>query len=1226
MTPESIRDLRRSLDLTQQQFADRLGIAFVTLNRWENGQARPSAMGLAKLRGATEWAAADAGDAAVAVPGAVAHIRPVTTIDPQRLDFLGDPQAVRVLVEGERLSYGHLFNPAFATEISAIDPLPHQRIAVYDRMLPQARLRFLLADDAGAGKTIMTGLYVREALSRRTLRRVLVVAPAGLVGNWQRELRTLFQLPFTIVTGADARAGNPFVGDPGADSGSDPNSDQVIVSIDSLRAPRLFNCLRDPAVAPYDLVVFDEAHKLSARRDPDGTLAYTDRYRLAEALAGVRDLPEAWRLPWSATHLLLLTATPHMGKPYPYYALWRLLEPELFSTETAFERFPPEARARYFIRRVKEEMVDLAGRPLFPVRVCDTVSFELTQGEVSEQALYDRTTAYIRHYYNLARLLNRQAARFAVMIFQRRLASSTWALLCSLRKRLTKLDGFIDAIRSGTIPEDEWRARQALLERQAEKGRLADLLESQTADEELTLAGQEAHEANEDEALGAFLATNLAELLAERDEVQALVRLAEAVHAAGHESKFERMRALLTANDYRGQKVIIYTEHRDTLDFLTRRLEGLGFAGQVVCIHGGMGYVERDAAVERFRADHQGPDPRVGEPEARGKNSGEVAGARFLIGTDAAAEGINLQFCWILINYDVPWNPARLEQRMGRIHRYGQRRDRVAIINLVAGATREGRVIKTLLDKLEEIRKQLGSDKVFDVVGRLFEDLPLAEYIRRAVDSADLADREALALAGRLSADQVRAIAEREASLFGNGGEVAADLPRLREALALEELRRLLPGYVRGYLAQAAPLIGLDLIASNPTDGVDGPFNLRPRRRGLLEPLLPLLETYPASARKRFTVSRPADARDAIFLHPGDPLFERLSALAIALSRPAGRRGALFTDPADTAPYLFHVARVSVIRAADPDSPTHHTEEVIDQRLVGLKQYQDRLEEAPVEQLLLLRPGRGMAPGSLVFLAQAETWRLAAQEHLAQVLLARLTDLRRLAAGERLTQTKELLGLAYDYQAWELTSARKEYAKQARAGDLKAQAEVERIRDRQAGLARRRAQAITQASRELELIAPGRVEIIATCLVQPSQDPADLLARDLEVERIALDIATAAETARGARVRDVSTPERARLAGLMDYPGFDLLSERPGEERGIEVKGRVGTDAIELTANEWARACNLRGRYWLYAVFDCGSARPRLFRVQDPFGQLLARAQGGVLINYGDIVRCADNA
>ncbi|MDW8373991.1 MAG: SNF2-related protein, partial [Planctomycetota bacterium] len=182
-----------------------------------------------------------------------------------------------MLVEGERLSYGHLFNPAFATEISEIDPLPHQRIAVYQRMLPQHRLRFLLADDAGAGKTIMTGLYVRESLTRRRIRRVLVVAPAGLVGNWYRELHKLFHLQFKIVTGSDAKDGNPFVG---------AGSDLVVVSIDSLRGERLFNALRDPRVAPYDLVVFDEAHKLAANRDLDGTFRATDRYRLAEAIAG----------------------------------------------------------------------------------------------------------------------------------------------------------------------------------------------------------------------------------------------------------------------------------------------------------------------------------------------------------------------------------------------------------------------------------------------------------------------------------------------------------------------------------------------------------------------------------------------------------------------------------------------------------------------------------------------------------------------------------------------------------------------------------------------------------------------------------------------------------------------------------------------------------------------------------------------------------------------------
>src|SRR6266852_5651369 len=164
------------------------------------------------------------------------------------IDFSADPQIVRTVVEGERLTYGHLYNPAFAAEISLIDPLPHQRLAVYDHMLKQTRLRFLLADDAGAGKTIMTGLYIREMLTRRLITRVLIVPPAGLMGNWEHEMRTLFNLPFRIVTGADTRAGNPFIG---------PKSELLIASVDTLAGDRMFARLQDAGVTPYDLVAFD---------------------------------------------------------------------------------------------------------------------------------------------------------------------------------------------------------------------------------------------------------------------------------------------------------------------------------------------------------------------------------------------------------------------------------------------------------------------------------------------------------------------------------------------------------------------------------------------------------------------------------------------------------------------------------------------------------------------------------------------------------------------------------------------------------------------------------------------------------------------------------------------------------------------------------------------------------------------------------------------------------
>jgi superfamily II DNA or RNA helicase len=1170
--------------------AAQLGVNFVTLSRWELGRSRPSALAIGRLHAleGAESPSASAPSPSAAVDAA--------ELEAQKLDFLGDPSQVRTLVEGERLSYGHLFNPAFATEISQVDPLPHQRIAVYERMLPRPRLRFGLFDDAGAGKTIMTGLYIRESLSRRTLRRVLVVVPAGLVGNWYREMRTLFQLPFRIVTGSDARKGNPFTG---------ADSDLVIVSLDSLRGRALFGCLRDASVSPYELVVFDEAHKLGAGRDPDGTFRPTDRYRLAEALAGVRDVPDEWRLGWSAHHLLLLTATPHMGKPFPYYSLWRLLEPEIFSTETAFGSFPTEDRKKYFARRVKEEMVDLRGAPLYPLRVCDTHSYELSQGPLSEQELYDKTTAYIRHFYNQACLLNRSAARFAMTIFQRRLASSTWALIRSLRNRLEKLEALIDDIQSGRIPEEQLREQQKRLDRQ-----VRDTLGERTADEEGAEGGVEEHEKDEAQALAAFVATNLAELLAEREKVRELVGLAEAVYARGLESKFEKLRELLRSPEFEHEKVIIYTEHRDTLDFLVRRLEAMGYAGQVAYIHGGLDFEARDAQVELFRRPHgakAGPDG---------------SGARFFVGTDAAAEGINLQFCWVLVNYDVPWNPARLEQRMGRIHRYGQKKDRVAILNLVAGKTREGRVVQTLLNKMEEIRKELGSDKVFDVIGRIFEGLSLNDYIQRAIVSEDAADREALDLAGHLTVEQVRAIAAREEAIFGRGGEVAKDLPKLQEAMRIEEMRRLLPGYVRRYLEHAAPTIDVDLVGD-----LDSTFFLRARKKGALDSLVPLLEAYPESARARLTVYRPADSRDAVFLHPGEPVFERLSALAVERCRLAGRRGAVFVDVSASAPYLLHVMRVSVVRRVDEAFPGLHQEEVIEQCLVAVKQFADgRIDETSVEQMLLLRPAAKADASSLGFVAQGNTYRLAAEEFISGTVLHRMSEVRGLQATDQLRLTEDHLRRAYDYQESELASARKRFTERAREGDKRALAELERIKQQQRGLYERRDVAIAQARREAELIQPGQVELIATALVQPSTNPEDVKARDIEVERIAMEITMASEAAVGGEARDVSTPDRARLAGLTDYPGFDVFSKRHDHERAIEVKGRVETGDIELTENEWAKAINLRSRYWLYVVFDCGSGSPRLVRVQDPFGKLVARAKAGFVVSAKAILEVAEMA
>lgn len=1103
------------------------------------------------------------------------------------IDFSTSAELVRVVVEGERLAAGHLFNPAFATETALIDPLPHQRIAVYDHMLPQARLRFLLADDAGAGKTIMTGLYIRELLTRRLVRRVLIIPPAGLVGNWESELQTLFSLPFRIVSGAEARVGNPFV---------NAESDLLIVSVDTLAGEKLFARIQEAAVEPYDLVIFDEAHKLAANREPDGTIRKTDRYRLAEALSGSRHDDERWQLRWSAHHLLLLTATPHMGKDFPYYCLWRLLEPEALATFAAFNAYPADVRQRHFLRRVKEEMVGFDGRPIYPERRSNTLSYDLSQGEQSEQQLYDETTAYIETAYNRSRILNRSAARFAMSIFQRRLASSSYALMRSFRRREEKLERLIDAIESGRLTITDLDARQS-------RPFVSDIFETKTADEERTEDGREENEIAEEQGLEGVVATSLVELKAELLHVQRLRILAETVYQRADESKFEKLREVIRDPQYRTEKILIFTEHRDTLTFLVRRLEGLGLTGQIASIHGGMTYQERGAQVAFFK-----------QPLTEG-------GARYLVATDAAGEGINLQFCWLMINYDIPWNPARLEQRMGRIHRYGQLHDPVIFINLVAGRTREGKVLGVLLTKLESIRKELGSGKVFDIIGCLFEGVSIRAYMEQATTEAG-AQAAMNQIEGKLTTEQIRAIEARERILYGDGGDVRSQLARLQRQMHTEELRQLLPGYVRRFIENAAPLLHLQIEGD-----LDNTFTLRPQVTGALDPFSSALDRYAPEIRTHLTVYRPRKGVPALFMRPGEPFFDRLRAYICEQLSTQARQGGVFIDPTAAQPYMVHLALVHIVRQADPALRPLAQSETLDYRLVGLR-YDSigQITECPVEFLLLLRGGGNIPPAAIIFAATGQAARehayAFALEHIAQPLV----EQHRAALLDALAERVQFLKRGYDLQDAELAEARTKLRLKANGGDVRAKGDVTRIRERQRLLALRREEALVVVQREPELVAIGSVSWIAHALVVPSSDPEDTQRYNANVEAIAVKVAWAHEEAHGATVRDVSTAPKARAAGMEDYPGFDLFARRPGnDERCIEVKGRAVTGEIEMKENEWAKACNLGDRYWLYVVFNCASPNPALLRIQNPFKKLITRDKGGVLISSKRLFEAAEH-
>ena len=1167
--PSRVKDLRERLGLTQTRMAERVGVSFATVNRWENGQSRPARLAWRRII-----------DIEADVRASTRRAEPVAALETPTLDFAAKPEVVAAIAEANRLAYGHLSNPAFAAEISSIDPLPHQRIAVYEHMLGQSPLRFMLADDAGAGKTIMTGLYLREMLARRLVTRVLVVPPAGLVGNWEREMRTLFRLPFRIARGADARAGNPFVG---------PESDRLIVGIDTLAGERMFGRMRDAvnsgAARPYDLVVFDEAHKLAADREQNFYVRKTDRYRLAEALAGLPTVDERWRLGWSAPNILLLTATPHMGKDFPYYCLWRLLAPDALATFDAFEALPEAQRVRHFIRRTKEEMVRFDGRPLYPQRNCDTLSYALNP---AEQELYDATTRYITETYNKARILNRSAARLAMSVFQRRLASSTYALMRSFERRLNRLDEAIALVRAGR--SDELERRQTRI------GSTPDFFESRTADED---AGdhdeQERHETFEEVALGGLAAIALAELREERTEVEALLSQARCLAETGEDSKFEKLRAIMADPTFAREKLIVFTEHRDTAEFLVRRLEGLGFTGRVTLIHGGLDYRAREAQVDLFR------------------RPADCGGASYLVATDAAGEGINLQFCWLMVNYDVPWNPARLEQRMGRIHRYGQARDPVVIVNLVAGETREGRVLKVLLDKLETIRKRLRSDKVFDVIGRLFENMPLKDYLEMAATEDGV--RTAIeTLDGRLTPERVAAIDERERALYG-GGDVRGRLPEINAAMEREQYRRLLPGYVRRFVEAAAPLIDLGL-EGDP----GGVFDLAPKRPGADNDVRGTMDIYPEVMRGRLTVHRPEDGNDAIWMHPGEPVFERFRAALLTRHGGEARRGAIFVDPNADAPYLFHLARVSVARQDGERSETVET------RLIGMRQENDgTVSPYSLEHLLLLRGAGGIAPGGVPLARLARGLTENAEEWLKKTTLGMAAE-HRARVEEALPERRRWIARGYDHKTAELMARRRRVSGEARRGDAGAQAELAIVREEQSRLVAEKQRSLALLDAEPSLIEPGETAMIVHALVVPTDDSEERQRHDAEVEAIAMDLARAHEEAAGAAVHDVSRPVLARREGLGDWPGFDLRSLRPAgeygtaEDRAIEVKGRAGTGTVEVKENEWAAACNLRDRYWLYVVFDCATPRPRLVKVRDPFGRLLAKAKGSVVIAASEIL------
>lgn len=1086
------------------------------------------------------------------------------------LSFTADGERFRLVFEALRIRLAHLFDPMLAVHSSQIIPLPHQITAVYEEMLPRQPLRFLLADDPGSGKTIQAGLLIKELMARGDLRRCLIVAPGSLVEQWQDELSRKFDLAFDIMTNDAARAahsGNWFTEHP-----------LCIARLDKLSRDE--DMQAKLKAVDWDLVVCDESHKLAATV-VGSEIKYTKRYRLGQLLSE------------NARHFLLMTATPHNGKEADFQLFLALLDGDRFEGRYR-DGVHTEDASDLMRRLVKEKLVRFDGTPLFPERIAYTVPYALSEAEAK---LYVAVSSYVSDEFNRADQIANGTSKgnvgFALTSLQRRLASSPEAIYQSLRRRRERL---------------EKRLREEQLRQRGEMAKI-DLaavsgiaLDEEDANDPLDDATDNEREETEEKLLDeASAAQTIVELSVEIGTLTRLEALAQTVRLSGTDRKWDELSKLLQTNremfDTGGmrRKLVIFTEHRDTLNYLMERISNLlGRADSVVSIHGGMGREERRNAQEAFSSH---PDVRV------------------LIATDAAGEGINLhRGAHLMVNYDLPWNPNRLEQRFGRIHRIGQT-EVCHLWNLVASETREGDVYKRLLEKLEEERKALGG-QVFDVLGQMmFGDQPLWKLLIEAVrygDSPEVRAKLFAKVEGALDRKHLQELLEQRALV-----EDAMDLSsvrKIREEMERAEARRLQPHFVEGFFLAAFEHLGGSI---KPREGkryevtwVPASIRRRDRVVGQGEAVL--------SKYERVTFERDAvtvqGKPHAALVCPGHPLLDATVSLVIEQYREMLKRGAVLVDENDDGedPRLMWALEHD-IRDARLDKAG--ARRVISKRLVFVEQRPDgSCRAAGYAPYLDYRP---LADGeqSLIAPLLADPWLRGdleasavsyaigsvVPEHYDEVRKRREAHITKTRAAVHARLTTEI-GY-WDHRAEELRLKEEAGAQPKINSQMAARRRDELI----ARLARRmeeldQERRISRASPIVmggALVVPiGYLKKMATqvALAGESQaippPPRDFGAKETrEVERLAMEAVIAAEQALGYEPRDVSA---AKI-------GYDIESKVPNEGRlrFIEVKGRVvGAETVTVTKNEVLTALNKPDDYILAIVeVENGAAKaPRYLR------------------------------
>lgn len=1030
--------------------------------------------------------------------------------------YNGNANLLRLGLQAYMLGIAYEFDPYFGLSISRVDPLPHQLEAVYDYFLKLARIRFLLADDAGAGKTIMAGLLIKELKLRGLAERILVVCPSNLSFQWQRELLEKFDEKFTVLKGSEIR--NQF----GSNQWLEYN--RVITSLDLAKREDILPGLKQ---SHWDLVIVDEAHRMSC-----STGGKTARYQLGEYLRDITD------------HLVLLTATPHKGDPENFTYFLQLLDKDVFADVKSIRHAMENQRAPFYLRRTKEAMVyfpekDSSGNwlqaKIFTKRITQTIAFQIDGAEFE---LYRNITNYVKRQSALAAADSNnpraKAIGFLMSMYQRRLASSTYAMRKSLLNRANRLEENLkNAYKLAnqappSIPdEEEWEEME-----EYEREKLEQILEAMSLVENKDLVKEE-----------------IADLLAFAKE-------AEAVEQSNQEAKLAKLKFLLQQEgffEYRDRRLLIFTEFKDTLYYLEDKLKSWGFA--VGCIHGSMKPGSRNEPGTRLYSEQMFKEGQI----------------QILIATEAAGEGINLQVCNIMFNYDIPWNPNRLEQRMGRIHRYGQKKD-CLIFNFVAENTIEGMVLKKLLEKLQNIRDALDDDAVFNVVGEVMPsdqiERILRDYYAGKMGDADLE----LRILQNVEEDRFRAICQN--ALEGLASK-KLNLSMLIERRALAQERRVVPETIHRFINEAAKIANFS-IKDHP--GMAHSFDLG-KTPGHLKSyeserdwkLPPLANQYPLCTTDRAT----SEKHNLEWVTPGHPLFEALRRNTVNNAKKELSCGAAYYSLMHLEPVRLDFYRARVVDGMGT---------VIHERMfvVEISEYKEPVLREPTIIGDFMPAEQQIELPSVAYSEEALNWLNdnAFMPFLNEIKAEKEEEIKRVEKHVELS-LKEIIGKA-DQEIGKLEE-------EVKLGIAGAEGRLVIAENHQANMIARREKRRKELQQQKSLTLQG-VERITSIVVLPhpeaQSDTIKNLKPNLETEAIAMKVVMKYEESQGRKVFDVHEKNLG-----YDITSLDISS---GELRLIEVKG-IGaeTGTIILTPNERRVAEDRPDCFWLYVVTNCNT-EPKL--------------------------------